>query len=163
MDYMIKEETLTDIADAIRSKTGGQSVIEAGNFAMEISNIPSPPASININEGRLDIRNATITQSDEYCYTDPFDFPNGTITFDVGEASGSNYAGFEIINPDGTHANYWVGNSRFRTLDLSSYYSPTKKLRMAFKKVNLEKALLIDYGNGKIYSFFEPSRFKSSF
>ncbi len=39
MDYLIKEETLTDIADAIRSKTSSQSSIMVSDFAMEISGI----------------------------------------------------------------------------------------------------------------------------
>lgn len=40
-DYVIKGQTLTDIADAIRSKTGGSSPIDVSDFATEIENIPS--------------------------------------------------------------------------------------------------------------------------
>lgn len=41
MDYLIKEATLTDIANAIRSKTSSQSSIMVSDFATEIQNIPS--------------------------------------------------------------------------------------------------------------------------
>ena len=39
MDYMIKEETLTDIADAIRSQTGDVNPISVSDFATQITNI----------------------------------------------------------------------------------------------------------------------------
>ena len=41
MDYLIKEDTLTDIANAIRSKTSSQSSIMVSDFATEIQNIPT--------------------------------------------------------------------------------------------------------------------------
>lgn len=39
--YTIQSETLTDIADAIRSKTGSSALIPTENMASEITNIPS--------------------------------------------------------------------------------------------------------------------------
>ena len=41
MDYMIKEKTLTDIADAIREKKGSSSSIAAKDMADEILTIPT--------------------------------------------------------------------------------------------------------------------------
>ena len=40
-NYLIKSETLEDIADAIREKTGSQDTIAVSDFASEIENIPS--------------------------------------------------------------------------------------------------------------------------
>ena len=40
-NYLIQDSTLTDIADAIRGKTGSQATIDVADFATEISNIPS--------------------------------------------------------------------------------------------------------------------------
>ena len=40
-NYLIQDSTLTDIADAIREKTGSQATIDVADFATEISNIPS--------------------------------------------------------------------------------------------------------------------------
>lgn len=39
-NYLIQSQTLTDIADAIRSKTGSSSPISGANMATEIENIP---------------------------------------------------------------------------------------------------------------------------
>jgi len=40
-NYLIQDSTLTDIADAIRGKTGSQATIDVADFATEITNIPS--------------------------------------------------------------------------------------------------------------------------
>lgn len=40
-NYMIEGQTLTDIADAIRAKTGSSDPITGANMATEIENIPS--------------------------------------------------------------------------------------------------------------------------
>ena len=40
-NYMIEGQTLTDIADAIRAKTGSSDPITGANMASEIENIPT--------------------------------------------------------------------------------------------------------------------------
>ena len=40
-NYMIEGQTLTDIADAIRAKTGSSDPITGANMATEIENIPT--------------------------------------------------------------------------------------------------------------------------
>ena len=42
-NYLIQSQTLTDIADAIRSKTGSSSPISGANMASEISAISTGP------------------------------------------------------------------------------------------------------------------------
>jgi hypothetical protein len=82
---------------------------------------------------------------------------------DVGEGIVSDYAGIEFIyESDGSHANYWQGNKRYRELDLTNCYSATKKARLAFKKQFLSKVLLMDFGNGKIYSPLNASQFEET-
>ena len=49
MDYLIKEETLTDIADAIRSKTGESSPILVSDFSQEISSISASTWKVNMD------------------------------------------------------------------------------------------------------------------
>lgn len=48
-EYLIKGETLSDIADAIREKDGTQSPIQVSNFATSISNIPAGSSSVIAN------------------------------------------------------------------------------------------------------------------
>ena len=116
---------------------------------------------IGINSGKLNIANGTITADSAWCYTDTFDCPSGNITMDFGESDIN--VGIELVYAsDNSHANYWTnGNGlRYREVDISSYYSPTKKARLSFRRQYLSKVLLMDFGNGKIYSSLTASQFE---
>ncbi len=54
MDYLIKEETLTDIADAIRGQTGDENPIAVSNFASEISSIVGGGSHVELTQAEYD-------------------------------------------------------------------------------------------------------------
>ena len=96
----IEETTLTAIGDAIRSKTGGEDLISPGNFAYEITNLPSgggaepEPIVLTGNcsygcSGKLagayiDMYGDTITTNDLTVVTNMFSYcPSSHIPFDI--------------------------------------------------------------------------------
>lgn len=115
-------------------------------------NVPSIQ-SIAVHSGKLNIKNGTITEDADYCYTDEIECPNGRMRMDFGETSNGDFIGMEMLN-NGTHSNYWVANDRFRSINLSSYYSATKTIRLAFRKTYADMVVFIDYSNSKLYSPF---------
>lgn len=54
MDYLIKEETLTDIADAIRGQTGDVNPIAVSDFASEISSIVGGGSHVELTQAEYD-------------------------------------------------------------------------------------------------------------
>lgn len=112
---------------------------------------------ITVHDGKLDITTGTITADSSYCYTDLFDCPSGLVILDLGEANAD--VGLELVYfADNSHANAWSASTRYREIDATSYYSSTKKARLGFRKTNLAKVLLMDFGNGKIYSTLDATR-----
>lgn len=155
---------LPDLITKSISENGTYTAADEGadGFSEVTVNVESI-VKIGINSGKLNITNGTITADNTYCYTEPFECPSGIITLDVGEGTISDYAGIELIyESDGSHANYWQGSSRFREVDLTNYYAATKKARLAFKKQYLSKLLLMDFGNGKIYSSLTAAQFEET-
>lgn len=105
---------------------------------------------VGIHEGRVVLTDGTVTADTNYYYTDYFDCPQDGVLFDVYETNSD--AGFAWYDSNGTYVNYWVANTRFRWVDMSSYYQSGYKCRFTFKKAN--PSFLIDYAANIIYSTF---------
>lgn len=70
-DYLIKGETLTDIANAIRGKTGSTSTIKAQDFATEIEGIQAGGGGGDIDgliEGTLNEVTSKVTSMRDYAF-----------------------------------------------------------------------------------------------
>ncbi len=68
-NYLIQDSTLTDIADAIRAKSGSQATIDVADFATEIENLPSGGGG----QPALTWKWTSPGNADNYTYTVPED------------------------------------------------------------------------------------------
>lgn len=124
----------------------------ADGYSEVTVDVAPQPITLNIHEGKLDITTGTITADSTYCYTDLFDCPSGNIILDCGEQTTASFVGLELVNSDNSHANYFTCATRYRAIDVTQYYLPTKKARLAFKKTNTANVLLMDFGNEITYT-----------
>ena len=120
MDYLIKEETLTDIADAIRSKTSSQSSIMVSDFATEIQNIPSGGGSMNYSTTEhvvgTWIDGSPVYEKTLYAaggVSGSFNIPHGVGNFDKLIS----YDGFAYDDPQQSQyaSGQWIGLPRIAT------------------------------------------------
>lgn len=154
--FLIDDNTLTDIADAIREKARKEDPILTEDMASEILNISVGGGSLKLNEGRITVSSGVIdTTQTDYYYTDYFDCPAGSFKFDLGETNTT--LGLTIYDANGTKVNYWTANSRHRTIDNSSVYREGYLARLSFKKSNLQYVFLMDFAAGMIYSPLSPT------
>lgn len=115
-------------------------------------------ANLKLNEGLLNVRTGEITADSDYYYSEPFPCPMTSAFFDVGESQQVSSLGFEILDANGDHVEYFTANARYREVSIISYIpNPTGyTCRLSFAKSHIKDVMLRDISANIIYSADTP-------
>lgn len=160
----------SSVTVSVTPNLGTKSISENGTYAASSDNLDGYSSvtvsgvapTFALHSGKIKNTDGSISEDSDYMYTDAFPMPNGEITFDVGTTGSFDYEGLTIYDENGDYVDYYNPTSRYRVVDLSSYYaSGSRFIRLSFAVSRLQYVMCHDWVNGIMYSTEIPTQFKS--